>query len=69
MNYDLEKFHELKAIRKELNSLTWMVFGSMFFIIPACVAIVWVVGGFAYTSYKANEELKLYLHQPAAAKR
>lgn len=42
MNFELEKLNELKAIRKELSSLTWMFFVSLFFIIPACIVIIWI---------------------------
>ena len=67
MNYDLEKLNELRSIRKEVSSLTWMVFGSLFFIIPACIAIIWFVGSIIYADHQFDEMLKSDRAKPAAA--
>jgi hypothetical protein len=58
MNYDLEKFNELRQIRKELSSIAWMIFVSLFFIVPACIVIVWIGSEMLYANHELAKLLK-----------
>lgn len=58
MNYDLEKFNELRQIRKELSSIAWMVFVALLFIIPACIVIVWIGADMLHANHELAKVLK-----------